>query len=106
VLFSGTPCQAAAARHIAGDHGRLFTMEVICHGVPSQDFFDDYLAWESKKNGGEIVEFTFRDKSLKWRSGSGSMRFQSKSGKIRRKKFKYLKFVLLLLLYEQSRDLS
>jgi coenzyme F420-reducing hydrogenase beta subunit len=86
VLFSGTPCQAATARHITGDHDYLFTVEIVCHGVPNQDFFNDYLAWESKKNAGNIVEFIFRDKSLKWRSGAGSMRFQSKNGKIHRKK--------------------
>lgn len=42
VLFSGTPCQIAAMRnrcpHQFEDH--LFTVEVICHGIPSEVHFD------------------------------------------------------------------
>lgn len=42
VLFSGTPCQVAALRRILrNDYSNLLlTVEVICHGVPSQSIFD------------------------------------------------------------------
>ena len=37
VLFSGTPCQVEAAKSIANrTGGRLYTIDIICHGVPSR----------------------------------------------------------------------
>lgn len=53
VLFSGTPCQVAAMKSIAGDKyaNRLFLVEVVCHGVPSQTFWNDYVEFLSKKIG-------------------------------------------------------
>lgn len=39
VLFSGTPCQVAAMKSLAGSSDLLFTVELICHGVPSPGFW-------------------------------------------------------------------
>lgn len=39
VLFTGTPCQVAGARKIFRDDENLFTMDLVCHGVPSPEFF-------------------------------------------------------------------
>lgn len=59
VLFSGTPCQVAAARAIAGEYAaNLLTMDVICDGVVSPLLFKAYI-----KSLGNITEFCFRDKS-------------------------------------------
>lgn len=42
VLFIGTPCQVAAARKFVGKFGKnLFTIDLICHGVPSQKYLLD-----------------------------------------------------------------
>ncbi|MDR2410988.1 MAG: Coenzyme F420 hydrogenase/dehydrogenase, beta subunit C-terminal domain [Bacteroidales bacterium] len=86
VLFSGTPCEIAGVKHVIGDKKNLFTIEVICHGVPSQRFFNDYLLYESKKHKKEIVDFHFRDKRKGWRC-SGSITFKTDD---RRNYIKYI----------------
>ena len=68
VLFSGTPCQ------IAGLYGflrgkkypNLFTVDIICHGVPNEVFFLSYIDCLSKKLTGTVTDFSFRDKSKGW----------------------------------------
>ena len=45
VLFSGTPCQVSAVRRYIGDKPNLYTIDVVCHGVPSQDFFDSFISY-------------------------------------------------------------
>lgn len=62
VLFSGTPCQVAAIKEYVGNSSDLFTIEVICHGVPNQRMFTSYL----KSLSPQIVKFTFRDKKQGW----------------------------------------
>lgn len=40
VLFSGTPCQVAGVTNLAKRHAEnLFTIDIVCHGVPSPTFF-------------------------------------------------------------------
>lgn len=68
VLFSGTPCQIDAlytylkTYHITKEN--LFTIDLICHGVPSPKLFEEYIQWLEKKYNGKINKFNFRDKSL------------------------------------------
>ena len=52
VLFSGTPCQVAAMKSIAGGKyvNSLFLVDVVCHGVPSQTFWSDYVDSLKKRN--------------------------------------------------------
>ncbi len=67
VLFSGTPCQVAGLRAFLGsDYENLITIDIICHGVPSDAFFQGYIQTLEKKLGGRIVDFKFRDKSSGW----------------------------------------
>lgn len=67
VLFSGTPCQVEAAKSIAKRAGgKLYTIDIICHGVPSQRFFNDFIACEAEKRKMKINSFDFRDKKHGW----------------------------------------
>lgn len=34
VLFSGTSCQVAALKRFVGENDYLFTVDLVCHGVP------------------------------------------------------------------------
>lgn len=44
VLFIGTPCQVAALNNIVGkEHSNLYTIDLLCHGVPSASTFQKYL---------------------------------------------------------------
>lgn len=63
VLFSGTPCQVAAVKALTGDPENLFTVDVICHGVPPQRMLNDYLKILSRRFHGQITEFRFREKT-------------------------------------------
>lgn len=68
VLFSGTPCQVAAIKKCMGNNfkDRLFTIDIICHGVPSLKLFDDYIQQQSTDKKMKIKEFRFRDKKFGW----------------------------------------
>jgi len=61
LLFSGTPCQVAAVKK-AFDCENLYTIDVLCHGVPSQKLFDEYILYLEKKHKGKLTEIVFRDK--------------------------------------------
>lgn len=60
VLFIGTPCQCQAVKSIVDDSDRLFTVELICHGVPSQKLLKEYLAWIENKKNKKVSELSFR----------------------------------------------
>lgn len=65
VLFSGTPCQVdGLLSFLGGPQDGLVTVDIVCHGVPSQAFFRDCLEWEAR--GGRLDEIRFRDKREGW----------------------------------------
>ncbi len=68
VLFSGTPCQTAAARSYIGECDLLITVELACHGVPSPLVFERYIEYLEKTHGARVVGFNFRHKKSGWRS--------------------------------------
>lgn len=63
VLYSGTPCQVDGLRHYLGkNYERLVCVDLVCHGVPSADYFADCVRYLEKKTGGKIDTFFFRQK--------------------------------------------
>ena len=68
VLFSGTPCQVDAIREYLKREktDNLYCIDIICHGVPNNKMFNDYIELEEKKYKGKIVDFRFRDKTRNW----------------------------------------
>lgn len=68
VLFVGTPCQVAAVRAMVGEKyaQKLYTIDIVCHGVPSQRMFHDYIDTLKKKYKGNPKDFKFRDKTHGW----------------------------------------
>lgn len=68
ILFSGTPCQIVGLQgYLQKDYPNLYTIDIICHGVPSIQFFQDYLIFEEKKMSRKIIDFKFRDKTQGWK---------------------------------------
>ena len=50
VLFTGTPCQIAGLyAFLGGNPENLYTVDLICHGVPSPKFFKKYLEYQNKQ---------------------------------------------------------
>jgi len=65
LIFSGTPCEVAALKTYLGkDYPNLFTIDLICHGAPSQEVFDLYVEELERENKAEVVEYEFRTKFL------------------------------------------
>lgn len=63
VVFSGTPCQVAGLKSFLNkQYENLITVDIICHGVPSQAYFDKYIGMLRKRHQGNIVDFNFRSK--------------------------------------------
>ena len=63
VLVSGTPCIVAGVKTYLKKHdlSKLILVDVVCHGVPSQTFFDSYLEFLNIKYNG-ISKYQFRTK--------------------------------------------
>lgn len=67
VLYSGTPCQIAGLKAYLGtDYENLFTIDLVCHGVPSNRMFQEYLRSEETRRGARIENLKFRDKDYGW----------------------------------------
>ena len=69
VLYSGTPCQIAGLKKYLENSDlksieNLLTIDIICHGTPPSFLFCDYISFLADKKGGEMVDFSFRDKKF------------------------------------------
>nr|WP_317282139.1 Coenzyme F420 hydrogenase/dehydrogenase, beta subunit C-terminal domain [uncultured Sellimonas sp.] len=62
VLFCGTPCQVDGLRGYLGEkYQNLLLIDLVCHGVPGQKIFVDFIKNLEKRQ--KIVHFRFRDKN-------------------------------------------
>lgn len=70
VLYSGTPCQIAGLRlFLRQNYDNLFTIDLVCHGVPSPTFFQAHVNYLEQKYNKQIIDFKFRaKKNSGWRS--------------------------------------
>ena len=67
VLFSGTPCQAAGLHSfLQRGYGNLYTVDFICHGVPSPKVFSSYVQYLGEKHKDRIISYQFRPRDGKW----------------------------------------
>ena len=68
VLFTGTPCSIACLLLFLekDDRSNLYTLEFLCHGVPSRRIFKENIKMIEKEGNSKIVEYSFRDKSAGW----------------------------------------
>ncbi len=57
VLFIGTPCQIAGIKSLFSKYNNLYTIDIICHGVPSLKYLKDTLPTINEK----IEEIKFRN---------------------------------------------
>ena len=64
VLFGGTSCQVKALyAYLDGvDISELYTVDLICHGVPSVALLNEYIRHLESKYDGKITDLTFRTK--------------------------------------------
>lgn len=80
VIFSGCPCQIAGLKAYLGkNYGNLLTIDLICHGVPSNKMFKEYIKAFEKRENVTVNAFTFRDKHLGWGHNSSAQVVGNKS---------------------------
>lgn len=67
LIFFGMGCQTAGFKkyiETEGLSGRVYFIDIICHGVPSPKLWNDYITGKSK---GKMVSYvTFKDKRYGW----------------------------------------
>lgn len=80
VLFSGTPCQVKGLNlFLRKSYENLFTVEVVCHGVPSPKVWQSFLT-EINPHDKDIISIQFRNKNRGW--SSYSVEIQAKDEKL------------------------
>lgn len=63
VLFCGTPCQVAGLyAFLHKEYSNLLTLDLACHGVPSNAVFQAYLEKISSRFAADVDGFEFRDR--------------------------------------------
>ncbi len=78
LLFIGTPCQVAAIKQyfkVKKIQTKLYTVDILCHGVPSQQFFNKYINELKGKYQKRITSFRFRIKGKKYNRMTSSVIF-------------------------------
>lgn len=68
VLFSGTPCQIGGLKgYLRKDYERLYTIDVVCHGVPSPKVYQTRLDEVTELSSSPVIKVNFRDKTPGWK---------------------------------------
>lgn len=76
VLFCGTPCQVEGLLcYLRKPYENLFTIDFICHGVPSPKAWQEYIKYQEKAFSSKACSASFRDKTNGWLSFSSKMKF-------------------------------
>lgn len=63
VLFTGLPCQTAGLyNYLKGcDQSRLYTIDMLCHGTPSDKVFREWLSGVSEGRHAKYINFRVKD---------------------------------------------
>jgi coenzyme F420-reducing hydrogenase beta subunit len=85
VLFSGTPCQVAGLKYYLNkDYDYLFTIDLVCHGVPSSKVLWKEIEEVERRHGVKLVNLRFRHKtpdqlyaSMRYEFNDGTVLMQS-----------------------------
>ena len=84
VLFSGTPCQVAGLKSfLQKPYSELFTVDFVCHGVPSPAVWEKYVKYRAMEdnNGTLPQKINLRSKSSGWSKYSYSNEYYYGAGK-------------------------
>lgn len=96
VLYTGTACQIAGLKsYLRKDYGNLYTVDVLCHGVPSPLVWRKYKEGLEKKYDSDTKQMFFRQKNLGWKTYA--LEFSFKNSKTYIRKFYEDTFMKLFL---------
>lgn len=80
VLYSGTACQIAGLKSYLGkEYDNLYTIDVLCHGVPSPKVWKQYLKYQEKQYHSNVDKVFFRKKDTGWKNYSIALLFKDNS---------------------------
>lgn len=89
VLYSGTPCQIDGLnRYLGIRYDNLLTIDLVCHGVGSNQYYKDYLEWYKRKKNIKIIDYKFRTKKRNFMTCEGELTY-IKRGKLINKPIYY-----------------
>lgn len=67
VLFTGTPCQIEGLKsYLNKEYYKLYTQDIICHGVPSPLVWEKYKNYRENKDKKKPINISFRNKENGW----------------------------------------
>lgn len=76
VLFVGTPCQVdGLVSYLRKPYENLYTVDFVCHGVPSPLVWEKYREVMSAKYRSNIVYANFREKTYGYHSSNLALKF-------------------------------
>ena len=102
VLYSGTPCQIAGLKQfLRKEYENLLTIDIVCHGVPSNKMLKDYIHSLEEKHKGVISQFSFRDKTLGW-GINGSVFIKGKKIKLWQSASSYFYYFTKACIYREN----
>lgn len=80
VLYTGTACQIAGLKaYLKKTYENLYTLDVLCHGVPSPKLWKKYVAEQEKTHGGTVRQTFFRHKEYGWKMYAVSLEFSNET---------------------------
>lgn len=87
VLFTGVPCQVAGlTNYLMKDYDNLITVDIVCHGVPSQKLFSKYVEYLEEKYKAKLIDYKFRSKEASaWGTFKGLARLRKNNRIISKK---------------------
>lgn len=78
VLFTGTPCQIEGLKnYLAKDYEKLYTQDIICHGVPAPSVWRKYLKYRNNQSLGKLIQVNFRNKDIGWNRYSTNFKYEN-----------------------------
>ena len=84
VLFTGTPCQISGLlAYLGKGYKNLYTIDIICHGVPSQKVWEKYLKLWEEEFASKTKMVSFRNKKQGWQDYSLAIQFKNNTEYIR-----------------------
>lgn len=90
VLYSGTPCQIAGLKKfLLKEYSNLLTVDLVCHGVSSQAYFDKFIEYLEQKENATCIDYSFRSKKNAGWSVAGIAGFINSTGKYYQRKQYY-----------------
>lgn len=77
VLYSGVACQIEGLKSYLGkEYEKLYTIDVLCHGVPSPKLWNEYLKYEENFYSSSVKSIFFREKNPGWKNFSMKILFK------------------------------